>query len=226
MIIIAHRGGAGLGPENTLAAIGRSLAAGAEWIEVDIHALEQALVVFHDRRLERCTNGSGALLEQRLDALRALDAGEGERIPLLHEVLDAVAGRARLNIELKGAGCVPLLVALLEHYVDYHGWRWEDFLASSFDQRQLLELHHCAPLLPIGLLLTGPTLHWREEATLLAARSLHMASEFVDAALVEAAHAAGLQVLVYTVNHRDELQHMVALGVDGIFTDYPALGAG
>ncbi len=221
MRLIAHRGGAALGPENTLAAVRRSLAVGAAWLEVDIYVVEGQLLVFHDERLERTTNGSGRLLDHSLAQLRALDAGVGEPIPLLQEVLATAAGRAGLNIEIKGRGCAAPLAALLHQEVAEGRWRWDELLVSSFAPEELRAVRALLPLLPLGLLYEAPAPDWREQAAALGARSLHIALPHVDRALVEAVHRAGLNLLVYTVNTADDLARLAQLGVDGVFSDYP-----
>ena len=101
MKFFAHRGAMADAPENTLIAIDMALAAGASGIEVDIIAHEGRLWVHHDLRLERTTNGFGYLTDHSLLSLRQLDAGFGQKIPFLEEVLLLVRQRAVLNIELK-----------------------------------------------------------------------------------------------------------------------------
>ncbi len=103
MLCIGHRGAAGLEPENTLRSVRRALEVGADGIEIDVHCLDGELVVIHDHSLNRTTNGAGALRHHTLAEARQLDAGKGERIPFLREVLDLVDRRALVNIELKGA---------------------------------------------------------------------------------------------------------------------------
>ncbi len=221
MLYIAHRGGAALGPENTLAAMRQALARNVSWIEIDVYAVEGEVVVFHDPRLERTTDGSGRIVDCPLAYLRTLDAGGGERIPLLAEVIALVAGRACLNIELKGPHSAEPTLAVLQRHVAAGAGEWDDFLVSSFDQRQLALLRQRQPQLPLGVLLAGPTLHYGQDCAALGARSVHVALDYVDRSFVADAHAHGLQVLVYTVDAGDDMERMAAMGVDGIFCDRP-----
>ena len=122
LICFAHRGASGHEPENTLLSIQMALSLGAQWIEIDVHAAEGELVVIHDKRLERTTDGRGYVAEQSLEYLRSLDAGKGERIPLLREVFDLVGRRAGINIELKGHGTATPAVSFIDEYVKPHGW--------------------------------------------------------------------------------------------------------
>lgn len=104
VLIIGHRGAAGLSPENTLPSFRRAWALGVNAVELDVHLVEDELVVIHDDTLERTTNGQGPVAGRSLAALRGLDAGGGWPIPLLREVVAALPAGAGLNVELKGTG--------------------------------------------------------------------------------------------------------------------------
>ena len=90
MQIIAHRGASGEYPENTLLAFRQALAQGADAIELDVFAVEGELIVIHDPHLQRTTNGSGSIYQHNLTQLANIDAGAGEPIPLLWQVLQLV----------------------------------------------------------------------------------------------------------------------------------------
>ena len=111
MFCIGHRGARGHAPENTLASVRKAIELGADWIEVDVYGVDGELVVFHDDRLERTTNGEGLLMGQSFDYLRSLDAGDGELIPTLAEVFDVAADRVGINVELKGPGTAEPVAA-------------------------------------------------------------------------------------------------------------------
>jgi glycerophosphoryl diester phosphodiesterase len=97
----------------------------------------------------------------------------------------------------------------------------EKILVSSFHLPELYEFRQLLPEVSVGALLCGVPLDWAGVAVELGASTLNLSDEFVDERLVADAHARGLKVWVYTVNHPDEMARMRALGVDGIFTDYP-----
>ncbi|MEK6570557.1 MAG: glycerophosphodiester phosphodiesterase family protein [Bacteroidota bacterium] len=109
LLVVAHRGCSGRAPENTVAAFEMALEFGADMIECDVRLTkDDEVVVFHDRTLNRTTDGGGPVEERTLEDLKKLDAGSwfsrrfsGERIPTLNEVLCLLEGRAFLNIELK-----------------------------------------------------------------------------------------------------------------------------
>jgi len=219
LLCIGHRGACGHEPENTLRSVRRALELRADGIEVDVYFVDGELVVIHDAKLERTTNGRGYVARKSLAALRALDAGHGERIPTLREVFETVDRAAFINIELKGKHTAPPVTALIREYVTRHGWRYEDFLVSSFNRRELRAVTD--PKIPIGLLLTRPTRLYALSARRVRASAVNPAARFVDARFVEDAHRRGLRVFAYTVNAPAEIARLRRLGVDGVFTDYP-----
>jgi len=220
--VIGHRGARGHAPENTLLAMDTAIRMGAPWIEFDVQLHESgALLVFHDLTLDRTTDGHGLLAEQPLGMLRALDAGQGQEIPTLEEVLDLVEQQVGVNIELKTAGGTGEAVAgVIRNYLNA-GWPPEKFLVSSFHLPGLWEFKQLAPEIPIGALICGVPLDWAACAVELGASVLSLSSEFVDPRLIEDAHQHGIQVYVYTVNDPDELRALRRLGVDGVFSDFP-----
>ncbi len=188
-------------------------------IEIDVHCLEGELVVIHDNSLNRTTNGSGALRHHTLAEVRLLDAGKGERIPLLPEVLDAVDRRALVNIELKGHRTAAPVLALVRDYIARRAWSPTDFLISSFHRAELRALR--ASGLPIGILFPRSPRLFRRLARPLDAWSINVPFAHVTPGLVSRVHADGRKLLVFTVNDRAGMDRMQQMGVDGIFTDYP-----
>ena len=218
MLRIAHRGASFEAPENTLTAVRRAIELGAPWVEVDVQACADGLVVIHDETLERTTDGHGPVAEQPLTALRGLDAGNGERIPLPQELLDLCRGRCGLNLELKGPGVAPRLLPLLRDALA-GGWSAGDLLASSFDWAQLATLRAALPQLPLGVLAERVNEQACAAARAVQASVIGCARDYVDAAAVTAAHGAGCRLWVFTVNTADEAARLAASGVDGVFTD-------
>ena len=220
--VIGHRGARGHAPENTLLAIDTGIALGAPWVEFDVQRHPSgALLVFHDLTLDRTTNGHGFLVDQPLEVLRGLDAGGGQMIPTLDEVLDLVDQRVGVNIELKSAGgTAEAVAAVIRSHVEA-GWPVDRFLVSSFHLPELWEFKQLAPEIPVGALLCGVPLDWAGCALELGAATLNLSSEFVDPRLIADAHAHGIKVYVYTVNDPAEMRLLHGLGVDGVFTDYP-----
>lgn len=225
MICFAHRGASGHEPENTLLAVKTALSMGAAWIELDVFAVENELVVIHDGRLERTTNGIGEVTGATLSYLRSLDAGKGEKIPFLREVLDTVSGEAGINIELKGLNTAALAASLIDSYLSRHIFHEEQFLVSSFDLRELRHFSRLAPAIRTGLNRSGPRLLDAGFAEDLAVSSLHVHRNSVTRTFVIDAHLRGFKVFVFTINHAKDVSSMISIGVDGIFTNFPELCA-
>lgn len=227
--VIAHRGGRTWAPENTLAAFRKSLQLGVDGIELDIQRCSTGeLVVFHDEDLSRTTNGVGLVRDCSFDELRRLSAGSWyradfteERVPLLTEVLQLLAGKVLLNIELKNApidypGLEDDLIEAIE------GYPHETLIISSFDHKLLSRLHQAAPHLKIALLGAAVFLDLKQTATAVGAEFFHPAFDCLRKDIVEEANCAGLQVNVWTCNTPQEWRDAIRIGVDGIVTDDPA----
>ncbi|MBZ0264954.1 glycerophosphodiester phosphodiesterase [bacterium] len=217
LTVFAHRGARGYEPENTLRAFKRAEELGAKWIELDVYPVEDKLVVIHDLRLERTTNGTGFVWNQSLDTLRSLDAGKGEKIPFLNEVFDTISEETGINIELKWHGAAALVASFLRQ----RKLNLNRILVSSFIHAELLVFKKLMPEVPIGALTGELPLKFASFAEELGAYSIHPTIEFISSEFVDDAHQRGLKVYVYTVNHPEELEWMRQLGVDGVFTDFP-----
>ncbi|MGH8446410.1 MAG: glycerophosphodiester phosphodiesterase [Solimonas sp.] len=219
--VIGHRGARGHAPENTLLALDTGIRLGAPWLEFDVQWVAGECWLMHDLTVDRTTNGRGRLAALRAEQIRALDAGGGQNVPTLRDALDLVENRAGVNIELKTwNGCAQAVARVLRDYIA-EGWPAERFLVSSFHHPELWEFRELLPEVPVGALVCGVPLDWAGGAAELGAAVLSVSNEFVDDKLVRDAHARGLKLYVYTVNDPVEMKALKALGVDGIFTDYP-----
>lgn len=219
-ICIGHRGAAAYAPENTLASFAKAMELGVKHIELDVYRVESELLVFHDDRLERTTNGSGYLHHYSLSELRKLNAGQGQQIPTLQEVFELVDKSAAINIELKGAHTAAPVADFIRRAIS-NGWRREQILVSSFNHRELKQLRMLDPDIMLGALMVALPVDDAAFATALGAYSVHLSQEFIDTRFIADAHARGLKVYVFTANHSEDIQRMIALGVDGIFSDFP-----
>jgi glycerophosphoryl diester phosphodiesterase len=221
LFCFGHRGAAGHEPENTLRSVRRALDLGAEGIEVDVHFVDGELIVIHDDTLQRTTNGSGRITDKSFSQLRLLNAGLGERIPTLAEVFEAVAHRALINVELKGPNTAAPVAALIEDHVRQRGWGWEEFILSSFDHAQLKRVKQIAPELRTAALIKSVPRDQAAFAEELGASAVNPSKRCVTPRLIADAHRRGLKVYVYTINEPREIVLMSALGVDGVFSDFP-----
>jgi glycerophosphoryl diester phosphodiesterase len=223
LICFAHRGASGHEPENTLSAVEKAIELGADWIEVDVYAVKGELIVIHDELLERTTNGAGYIRDKSLAYLRSLDAGKGQRIPTLREILDCIDGRAGINIELKGTKTARLAVSLIEEYVRERHWNYDQFIVSSFNRRELRKVRKLNTNIRIGILIDRPRRHYAIFARRYAVYSVHVQINLASSRFIRRGHERGLKVFVYTVNNPEDIERLQALSVDGIFTDFPEL---
>ena len=216
MLIYAHRGVSVDHPENTLRAFRHALALGVDGIELDVHATADGIpVVIHDRDIRRTTTGIGYVDEMPQARLRTFDAGAGERVPTLAEVLALVGDAARLDVEIKGLGSER---AVLEVLAKYPAVTWA---ISSFDWntlRTVRRLDATAELWPLAE-------RCGDDLIAIAAELASPAvSLFTGAYTTETApklRDAGLRVVVWTVNDPREARRVADLGAFALCTDDP-----
>lgn len=222
MKIIGHRGACGYEPENTLRSIRKALELNVDMIECDVYLLPSGeLVVMHDYRVDRTTNGSGQVQQYDYAALRLLDAGQGEKVPTLQEVLDVINGKVKINIELKGPHTALPVAEVIGSYLQKPRWSQDCFLVSSFDHHELKRFKKVQPHTDIAALEHTIPLSYAAFPEALGAVAVVANHEFLSQEYVDDAHRRGLEIYVYTVNFADDAQRMVELGVDGIFSNYP-----
>jgi glycerophosphoryl diester phosphodiesterase len=199
-------------------------------VEVDCQlSKDGAIVVIHDERLQRTARAKGFVRGKALSELKKLDVGawfkksfKGERILTLEEVLQILGGKVELNVDIKSnrqiaSGIELKLLFILSHY-DY----LERCVISSFDYRVLRRIRELGPDSRIGIL------HGKEIkenpfqlAREIGAESLHIQKELATPPVLARAAELGLKTLVWTVNDLREMEKFLALGVDGIITDFP-----
>ena len=213
-LVIGHRGASGYEPENTLRSFEKALELGCSWIELDVHVVGDQLVVIHDDDLSRTTDGFGLVSTSSFNYLRSLNAGKGEQVPILQEVLDLVGQRCRVNIELKGRGTAKLLSTLLRK----RSSKRDQFLVSSFDHTELVQMD---PRFRRGAIWNQRVNSLVEKTIALYADTLVVEQSLISASLVEEAQGANLQILGYTINEPADIREMLRLGLNGIFTDFP-----
>jgi glycerophosphoryl diester phosphodiesterase len=216
VIIFGHRGApgstAGRG-ENTIASFRKAIESGATGLEFDVRRCRDArLVVIHDDTINRTTDGRGYVRDYRYEELARFDAGFGERIPLLSEVLDTFGGKCLLNIELKDPGIAHDVKRLIvERSLE------ADVIVSTFDWPELSAL---APDVAVGLL-SSSTRGLIAAARQMAAAAIHPRRDILRSDLIAAARESQLRVYVWTINDPAVMRRAQEAGADGIFTDFP-----
>ena len=243
-LVIAHRGGAGLWPENTLHAFLRAAESGADVIETDVRATADGeLVLFHDENLDRTTDGAGRLRRLTLAELKRLDAGyrwspdggrsfplrgQGVTVPTLREVFAALPS-VRFNIEPKQPE--PPVAAALCRLIREHGMASRVMVAAFGGavmgqfRRECPEVATSASTAEVSSFLAlqraGLVGSYGPPMQALQVPEAAGGVRLLTADFVAAAHARNLRVHAWTVNDEGAMRRLVALGVDGIMTDYP-----
>lgn len=236
-IKIGHRGAAGHEPENTIRSFVKAIKLGADAIEFDVRlSADKKVVVIHDATVDRTTNGRGLVNNFSYEELRRFDAGKGEKIPTLEQVF-GILGKGNpwgwkpfFNIELKECGMEKEVLSLIERY-----HLIDSVVISAFDMFEnepgdtsrwdnLFALKQSEPDLRIALLAERqetPGIAIYLAANLGKIYAINPSRKIVTQRMIENAHEKGVKIFVWTVNHPSEIVRIKALGVDGIFSDYP-----
>jgi len=243
-LVMAHQGGKGLRPDNTLGAFEHAVALGVDVLEMDIHTTaDGVLVVMHDDTVDGTTDGSGPIQDFTLAELKELDAGyrwtpddgqtfpyrgQGITVPTVAEVFAAFP-RMPMNIEIKQAE--PSMVApFCELIRDYN--MVDRVLVASFDDETIAEFREECPEVATSTSTNETVMLYALsrlflEATYSAPADAAQVPEYrsglhvLAPRFVDAAHKRNLEVHAWTINDEGDMERMIALGVDGIITDYP-----
>ncbi|MFI8452089.1 glycerophosphodiester phosphodiesterase [Streptomyces erythrochromogenes] len=219
-LTIGHRGVMGVEPENTLRSFVRAERSGMDAIALDLRlSKDGVLVAVHDPEVDRTTDGSGAVADLTLAELRGLDAGQGERVPVFEEVLDAV--RSPLHAFVGDQATAGVLAELILR---------RDLVArveiASAHEAVLAGAARRVPGLRTTLFarsLDGDTEAVVGRAVAAGAATIALDVRRISLETVEAAHTAGLRVTGLAVNTLDQLRLARALGLDGVATDFPEI---
>ncbi len=239
---IAHRGSSGVAPENTIAAVERALAQGADTIENDIQrTADGELVIMHDTSLARTTDVEQVFPDRApwsvgsftLAEIKQLDAGSwfsaeytGQRVPTLAEWVKAVGNRAEMLLEPKA----PELYPGIEIDLDKELRALPEFtralkrggvVVQAFNHIWLKAYQDLAPDVPTGLLFGAAPTQAEIDAASLWAEQVNPALGVIGEGTVTAVHAAGMEINVWTVNGGQDMRRALAWQVDGIITNYP-----
>lgn len=213
-MIIAHRGASRERPENTLAAFARAVELGADGIELDVHRTSDGVLVVHHDYWLADGRALTTLSWGDLEGVRV----RGEPVPRLESVFETVGRDLRMHVELKGRDTAPDAIRII-HEKSAPG----QGAVHAFDHRLMATARSIDPMVPRGVLEVSYTIDPLAAARSVDARDVWRHLEFVDAALVEAAHAEERRVIVWTVNQPDHMTQLARIGVDGICTDDVAL---
>lgn len=214
---IGHRGAAGHAPENTLAAVRKGIDLGVDFVEIDLRrTADGALVALHDGTINRTTDGRGRVDVLSLAKLRAFDAGKGERVPTLEEVLQAAGGRTGVMIEIK----VPGLAGPTLQTVRNFQFR-SPVIYASFLHHELGEFRALDPDAALMLLFDKLPKDPVSYAAAYRPGYVGLRHDRASRGLVEAFHKEHMLIWVYTPNTVADIARALSAGVDGVISDYP-----
>jgi glycerophosphoryl diester phosphodiesterase len=219
MLIIGHRGARAQQPENTLRALEEGIRC-ADFVEIDLRrSRDGELVVIHDPTVDRTTNGTGPVRTFSLTELKSLDAGKGEKIPTFQEVLDLVAGRCGLLVEIKEPGTEEQIIARIRDA------GVEDLFVVSFHLSAIDRVRDSSTL-KTGLIVSRKVPDPVDLASRAGVDLVLPRLDLVTGAMVRKAHRQGILLFAWTVNRVGDIHRMARLGVDGIATDDPCFARG
>ncbi len=231
-VIFAHRGACALAPENTISSFEMAVNHQTDAVELDAKLSKDGQVmVIHDQTVDRTTNGTGKVNELTLADLKSLDAGAkfnskytGEKIPTLDEVFEAVGKKVLVNVELTNYNSSKDdLIDKVSQVVVKHNMQ-QRVLFSSFIPKNLVLMKRLLPETPVALLClpgAGGLLSRSFILRHVSPSIIHPYLTDVEPIYVRMEHARHRRVHVWTVNAEMDIKHMLALQVDGIFTDDP-----
>lgn len=230
-LVIAHRGASGYAPENTIAAFKLAAEMGFDLIENDVHRTRDGvIVVSHDAALDRCTDGTGKIVELTLAEVQSVDAGvkfggkyQGERIPTLQQALDSIPDNAGFCIELKVPGITEDVVRMVEQ-----AGQVDRTVIFGFDGSNGPIVKAANPRLAFLYLVHVPAEESIQRVPEIVNNALTYQADIigiwhgaVSAELVKAAKRRGVSVWVWTVDDLERARECTLLGVDGIISNKP-----
>lgn len=214
MKIIGHRGCPLLEPENTIKGFKKAAALGVDYVELDVYqCLTGEIIVFHDPKIDKLTNGKGLIHDLTLKELQQFRVGK-EKIPLLEDVFKALDNKVKIIVELKGWFCEKKVVDLVEKHKQVG-----NVIVSSFIHPRLDRVKKLNPDIKIAYTTNRVSAkHLNKHPD-----QLHVRGRFVNKKLLKAAHEKGIEVFAWTINTKKAAKKLIDLEVDGIITDDPRI---
>jgi glycerophosphoryl diester phosphodiesterase len=220
---IGHRGAKGHIAENTIASIRKAIELGADGIEIDVFLCKSGeIVLFHDKTLEKLTNGYGNIEDKNLEELRKLKVlNSSYSIPTLEEVLKSIDKDIFLNIELKGRNTAQGSLDLIRKYIRKNKIELNNILFSSFNWEELKDLRSLSDKVQLALITEEDPLLAIDFAIQLNAVAINPNYKDLNKKNISKINEKGLKIYTWTVNSKIQIDRLKALNVNGIITDYP-----
>ncbi len=226
VLIIGHRGANSIAPENTLKSFQKAIELGADCIEFDVHESKDGeIVIMHDEDIFRTTGQKyhALIKDMKLEELKELDCGEGEKIPTFKELIALTKGKIGLNCEIKAEGIAKKIVDIIKE-ADII----ESTLVSSFKHQELLNIQKMEPNIKLASLESagkGRLSHWENKEAMINKAvknkfyAINPLYKLVDRKFIEHAHKNNLKVFPWTVDSGIALRKLINMGPDGIITN-------
>ena len=220
--IIGHRGAMGHAPENTVLSIQKALALDVDGIEIDVFRCQSGeIIVFHDKKLNKLTNGKGKIEKKTLAQLQELQVMGSEPIPVLEEIIQLINGRVQLNIELKGKNTSKGVFNIMKTAIESGGWKKNQLYVSSFDWEELRKFRKLTNQFGIAVLTDRNPLDAIPVADELSAFAINPSHKKLTLDMIKKVQEEGFEVFTWTVNDTTRIKELTSWRVDGIITDFP-----
>jgi len=214
--IVGHRGCRDIEPENTLLGIKKAMELGVDAVEIDVHlSKDNELVVIHDPSVDRTTNGKGLVKDMSLKELKKLDAGKGEKIPTLEEVIELIDGKIVLVIELKAEGTEKKVVEFINKN------KLKNVIVISFFHQLVKNVKELDKDIKTGVLFSANPIDPVQLAENAGAEYVFPHYKWVDKDFVDKCHKKGIKVSAWNIDTLEELKDFLKLGVQTIGSNRP-----
>lgn len=218
MLKIGHRGAKGLAPENTLSSFQKAIDFKCDMIELDVRLTkDKRLIVIHDEKVNRTTNGRGLVEKKTLKQIKKLSIKKTEEVPTLKEVLNLVKKRVKINIELKGENTAKPLARLIKK----SKWPMNSFMVSSFNWPELKKFRKLCPKIKTLILAENKKKDFLKEAREMKVYALNLPLKMLTKEKVKEYQKEGFKIFVWTINKKSDMKKLKLWKVDGITSDYP-----
>ena len=220
--VVGHRGAMGHAPENTITSVNKALSYDIDGIEIDVfRCLTGEIVVFHDKKLSKLTNGKGDIEKKTLTQLRKLKVMGTDSIPTLDEIISTINGKVNLNIELKGKNTAKGVLEIMQKSVLNGNWKNRQLYVSSFDWGELREFRKLTNQFRIAVLTDKNPIYAIPIAKELNAFAINPNHKKLSHDIIKKIQMEGFKVYTWTVNDINHISKLISWGVDAIITDYP-----
>jgi len=221
MLKIGHRGVRGYELENTISSFKKAIELKCDMIELDVRlSKDKKLLVMHDDILDRTTNGKGRLAEKTLAELKKLKTNNNEELLTLEDALKFINKKTKVNIEIKGEKSYKELNKIIKKYLK-KGWKYNDFLISSFNTHELESLRKIDKKIKIAVLSKKFNKRILSFAKKINAYSINLEVKAIKEKIVKKIHKNKIRIFAWIVNNKKEIQNLKKIKVDGIISDFP-----